>query len=222
MIETQESVEKDLQVFSVDRALMARAHAWTILDKIATAMQPGMREWDAVELTRRMIDDAGFEKHWHKPIVRFGSDTARGYDEPFANEIVLEAGDIFFVDIGPVWKGYESDVGKTFVLGDDSEKRRCAQDSELLWKEMRDAWKNQGMTGQALYEFGIEQAKEKGWLFKLEGANGHRLSEFPHQVYYKGNMTTVAWTPAPYLWMLEVQLVHPTRPFGAFFEDLLF
>jgi len=27
--------------------------------------------------------------------------------------------------------------------------------------------------------------------------------------------------PASGLWVLEIQLRHPTRPFGAFFEDLL-
>ncbi len=222
MFETQEKVERHALDFSKESALEARNQAWKVLEKIVQAIRPGMTEEAALSLARTTIDEAGFEKHWHKPIVRFGKDTVRGYSESFSGEILLQKEDIFFLDIGPVWKGYEADVGKTFVLGDDQEKRRCAEDSEMLWKEMRDAWKSRGLNGKALYEFGTSQAKEKGWVFKLDAANGHRLSDFPHHVYYKGNMTNISWTPAPYLWMLEVQLVHPTRPFGAFFEDLLF
>jgi hypothetical protein len=51
--------------------------------------------------------------------------------------------------------------------------------------------------------------------------SGHRLSEFPHAAHHKGALADAPFTPSPGLWMLEIQLRHPTRPFGAFYEDLL-
>jgi hypothetical protein len=50
---------------------------------------------------------------------------------------------------------------------------------------------------------------------------GHRLADFPHPAIHKGTLATTNYTPKTDLWVLEVQIRHPTRPFGAFFEDLL-
>jgi hypothetical protein len=50
---------------------------------------------------------------------------------------------------------------------------------------------------------------------------GHRLSEFPHSAYYDGTLAAVSIRPKPNLWVLEVQVRHPTKPIGGFFEDLL-
>ena len=49
----------------------------------------------------------------------------------------------------------------------------------------------------------------------------HRVSDFPHKVHYKGNLGDQDFTPAPNLWILEIQLRHPTENWGAFYEDLL-
>jgi hypothetical protein len=50
---------------------------------------------------------------------------------------------------------------------------------------------------------------------------GHRLSELPHSAYYDGTLAAVAIRSSPNLWVLEVQIKHPTKPFGGFFEELL-
>ena len=59
-----------------------------------------------------------------------------------------------------------------------------------------------------------------GWRLNLE-IRGHRLSDFPHAIYRAGDLGDFALCPAAGLWMLEIQIAHQTRPFGAFFEDLL-
>jgi methionyl aminopeptidase len=53
------------------------------------------------------------------------------------------------------------------------------------------------------------------------GLTGHRLSEFPHSAYYNGTLGAVSIRPSPNLWILEIQIRHPTKPIGGFFEDLL-
>jgi hypothetical protein len=47
------------------------------------------------------------------------------------------------------------------------------------------------------------------------------ISEFPHKAHYDGALIEQNFVPSPDLWILEIQLRHPTRPFGAFYEDLL-
>jgi hypothetical protein len=50
---------------------------------------------------------------------------------------------------------------------------------------------------------------------------GHRVSDFPHAIYKAGNLGDFEDCPDAGVWILEIQLAHPTRPFGSFYEDLL-
>ncbi|HEY0296511.1 MAG TPA: hypothetical protein VGC69_14380 [Bordetella sp.] len=59
-----------------------------------------------------------------------------------------------------------------------------------------------------------------GWKLNLD-MKGHRVGDFPHAIYKPGKLADLADTPSEGLWILEIQIAHPTRPFGAFYEDLL-
>ncbi len=60
-----------------------------------------------------------------------------------------------------------------------------------------------------------------GWRLNLD-IKGHRVCDFPHAIYRAGSLGDFGQCPATGLWILEIQIAHPTRPFGAFHEDLLF
>ena len=81
-------------------------------------------------------------------------------------------------------------------------------------------WVDDGLTGAALYQYAEETAQRLGWLLNLD-LTGHRLSEFPHSAHYGGTLQTVDFRPSDLRWVLEIQIRHPERQFGAFFEDLL-
>ncbi len=76
------------------------------------------------------------------------------------------------------------------------------------------------MNGQELYDFAIETAAGYGWKLNMD-LSGHRLSDFPHSAQYDGPLAEVTFRPNPNLWVLEIAIAHPERPFGAFYEDLL-
>src|SRR5215470_15499955 len=65
----------------------------------------------------------GIEDHWHKKIVRCGKNTLATYPRNPPNRII-EKDDILFIDLGPIVEGYEADIGRTYVLGDDPQKLR--------------------------------------------------------------------------------------------------
>ena len=76
------------------------------------------------------------------------------------------------------------------------------------------------MSGKALYDFAIEEAKAMGWELNMD-LSGHRISDFPHEAIYDGPMADVDFKPSALLWVLEIHIRHPEGLYGAFFEDML-
>jgi methionyl aminopeptidase len=157
---------------------------------------------------------------WHHIIVRFGPNTTKDFMEPSEKGVVLGPDDIFFIDIGPVDNGNEGDGADTFVFGSDPEHHKAKADAKGIWDEIREVWFTSQLTGRELYARAEEAAAARGWKLNLD-LSGHRLSEFPHSAHYDGPMAEVDFRPSPTLWVLEIAIIHPTSPFGAFYEDLL-
>lgn len=97
---------------------------------------------------------------------------------------------------------------------------RIARDVRTLFENTSAAWRAQGLTGTALYDYASRRAVEMGWELNLD-MNGHRLADFPHAAIHKGALAQAAFRPTSNLWVLEIQIRHPERPFSAFYEDLL-
>ncbi|NDG05259.1 MAG: hypothetical protein EB121_07950 [Alphaproteobacteria bacterium] len=55
--------------------------------------------------------------------------------------------------------------------------------------------------------------------FNLDPA-GHLIGAFPHRGWKEG-LNNFPEAVVPGTWILEIQVRHPTLPFGAFYEDLL-
>jgi Xaa-Pro aminopeptidase len=214
-------VEQTGREFDPSRILAARERTWEAVHAIAGRIHPGMAEEEARELADEVLAQLGSSKKWHKSWVRFGPNTLLPYGEPSRPGVVLGEDDLFFVDIGPVWDGYEGDCGATFVVGEDPEMRRCAEDGREIHALVAARWSEEGVSGAALYDYAAECAAARGWRLSLNEANGHRLSDFPHALYYKGPVAGLGFSPSPFRWVLEIQLQHPERPFGSFHEDLL-
>ncbi|MBF5013189.1 M24 family metallopeptidase [Burkholderia pseudomultivorans] len=206
--------------FSLDAMRHARTMTWKAVDMIAAAIRPGMRESEANALGRRILDDLGMDRIWHPVIVRFGENTLRTFKERSARDPVLADDDIFFIDLGAVWTKHEGDAGATFVYGDDADMRACADAARTIYGEVEQHWRTTGCGGIALYDFAAQRAEAHGFRLNLD-IKGHRVSDFPHAIYKAGNLGDFDAAPAAGLWILEIQIAHPTRPFGAFYEDLL-
>ena len=198
----------------------ARRQCWEAVRRAAAAITPGMSEQQAVDLMTRVLQQLGMERNWHPVVVRFGAGTLKIFKEPLDPTRVLQSNDIFFVDIGPIWQGHEGDVGDTFVVGNDPEMQACAEAARTLWQEVSARWRQDRLSGPALYAFAAERAQALGWRLNLD-IKGHRVSDFPHAIYKAGSLGDFSQCPATGLWILEIQIAHPTRAFGAFYEDLL-
>jgi Xaa-Pro aminopeptidase len=215
-IPTAENVGAD---FSRERMFAARERSWMALRDIAARILPGMNEADAATLAKEHLDAAGMQRIWHPSIVRFGANTLKTFRQPSVPDAILQDNDIFFIDLGPVFDGHEGDVGDTFVVGDDADMHACANAARELFTRTAARWR-EGVTGTALYAYADDEATAMGWRLNHE-TKGHRVGDYPHAVHKAGPLGQFDATPAPGLWILEVQIAHPSSPMGAFFEDLL-
>lgn len=198
----------------------AQAMSWRAVDRIAAAIRPGMRESEAHEIGETVLAELGMELSWHPLLVRFGQNTLKIFSDRTSGETVLGQDDIFFIDMGPVFHGHEGDAGATFTVGNDPEMRACAVAVKELFDRVRTIWADGNVRGGALYARAAEEARAMGWVLNLD-IRGHRVGDYPHSVHKGGSLGDFDAMPAPGLWILEVQIRHPTRPFGAFHEDLL-
>ncbi|HTU64565.1 MAG TPA: M24 family metallopeptidase [Steroidobacteraceae bacterium] len=205
-----------------DRAgmLEARRQTFIAIERIADQIRPGMRESEGLEIARTTLKDMGMLRGWHGIYVRFGENTLCTYNEKNPPDRVLREDDLFYVDIGPVYQKWEGDGGDTFVLGGDPEMHQAKRDVREVFERVREKWISERISGRALYEYAESVAATLGWVLYTEVA-GHRLADFPHKAFHSGPLAQVGFTPSADLWVLEIQIRHPTRPFGAFYEDLL-
>lgn len=206
--------------FDPQRMQRAREQTWAAVQGIHQRMRPGISEDEARAEAAEVFRELGMERLWHPVIIRIGANTTRIYRERSDPGVRLGENDIYFIDLGLVFEGHEGDAGDTFVTGHAPERQACAEAARELFHVVADAWRTQGLNGQALYRFAEQRAEAMGWRLNHQ-IKGHRVSDFPHSVHKAGDLGELAGRPSSGLWILEIQIAHPTEPYGAFYEDLL-
>ncbi|QJI38278.1 M24 family metallopeptidase [Pseudomonas sp. ADAK13] len=205
--------------YSLDGMLAAREQTVRALAAIADQLKVGMTTAQALQMASQTLQDMGASHTWHPTYIRFGDDTVRTPRQGVDLLRELRATDIAVVDLGPVWDGYEGDYGDTFVFGEHPLHDACVKALHQVFDETRDAW-HRGLTGRELYDFAEHSALSKGWRLERNLA-GHRIADFPHALFGQDKLAEVEIVPSEMVWVLEIQLCHPTLPIGAFFEDIL-
>ncbi len=206
--------------YNIDSMRYAQAMTWQAIDHLAQRIRPGMRESEARELGKQVLTDLDMQRIWHPLLVRFGANTLKAFNQRSESDPVLGEHDIFFIDMGAVWQGHEGDAGATFTTGNDPEMIACASAAKALFDRVQSRWKNDQVAGLELYRYAEEQAQTMGWRLNLD-IKGHRVSDFPHAVHRGGDLGDFEHCPNAGLWILEIQIAHPSKPYGAFYEDLL-
>ena len=206
--------------YSIDSMRHAQAKTWDAIRALAPLIKPGMRESEARALGKQVLEDLDTQRIWHPLLLRFGANTLKTFGERAKEDLVLGENDIFFIDMGAVWQGHEGDAGETFTTGNDPQMIACAAAAQTLFEVVQARWQQGRVTGLELYTYAEEQAQAMGWKLNLD-IKGHRVSDFPHSVHKGGDLGDFDLEPNAGLWILEIQIAHPTLPYGAFFEDLL-
>jgi Xaa-Pro dipeptidase len=181
------------------------------------------------QLAHRMY---GITCYWHKRIVRAGPNTLAPYDENPPNLTVAED-DIVFLDLGPVFEEWETDFGRTYVVGNDPLKKKlCCDITEAFAKGKRHFEEHPDITCAELYEHAQQLAQQAGWEYGGPIA-GHLIGVFPHEkipgdkitlyVHPKNpnRMRTLDASGRKRNWILEIHFVDRALQIGGFYEELL-
>jgi Xaa-Pro aminopeptidase len=196
-------------------------------------IRPGARESEINEeiyaLAGRMY---GISRYWHKRIVRAGRNTLAPYDENPPDLTVAED-DIVFLDLGPVFEEWETDFGRTYVVGNDPLKRKLCRDIEAAFATGKKYFhEREDITAAELYAFVQRLAEAAGWEYGGPIA-GHLIGVFPHEKI-AGDKVTLYVHPQNHgkmrlpdasgrkrHWILEIHFVDRASEIGGFYEELL-
>lgn len=175
----------------------------------------------------------GIETFWHKKIVRAGVNTLHPYNGNPADRVIQDD-DIVFLDFGPIYNGWEADLGRTYVIGNDPLKLKLKKDVEDAWQEANEWYARQtDITGAAYFHYLTDLSKKYGWEFGGD-IGGHIVGRFPHEQpddpadmgldVHPDNHSSI-FLPDKQgnkrHWILEIQFVDRINNIGAFFEQLL-
>tara|TARA_R110002072_G_scaffold64203_2_gene159378 strand:- start:224835 stop:225473 length:639 start_codon:yes stop_codon:yes gene_type:complete len=202
--------------FTLATLAQARELAFHCLKEINQRITVGINEDQGHKIIQEVCLENGSEKFWHPSKFRIASDTMKSFREVSEGKKKLEEGDLYFLDFGPVFLGHEADLGDTFQLGNLQFKNPAKEIFELL----KNQWKKRNLTGQELYHLGFQMAEDRGLIFNKKML-GHRISDFPHAIHYRGNLETCNKTPIAGAWVLEVHLIDEEKNCGYFYEDIL-
>lgn len=224
--------EKNRPGFRAENLLKAQARGWEGLRQLQAAIRVGMTEEEARREGERILKELGAKKHWHRVLVRFGANTLKKFNEASDAVEPLREGDVYFLDLGPVFEvdgiEYEADIGETFVVESASPqapehqvaKLELVEAARTIFRRVAGIWREESLSGAALYARAKEETEKLGYVLNPE-VDGHRVGDFPHQVFFRGGMGEIDFKPSAGVWILEIQIRHPHLPFGAFIEDLL-
>jgi Xaa-Pro aminopeptidase len=197
-------------------------------------LRPGRSELevdhDIFDLARAKF---GVQRHWHKRIVRAGPNTVKVYaDDP--PDRVIAADDTVYLDFGPVFGEWQADIGRSYALGDDPDKKRLVADLPRLFGIVQAHHRaSPDITGAELYAFAQKAAEGAGWLFGGTIA-GHIIKGEFSMPPPPGNTARNYIAPGndepmrlpdtldrARHWILEIHLTDRGRRFGGFYERLL-
>jgi len=215
-------IEQTGEKFSLEKYFAARHLCQQVVARIANQACVGMNEADGQSLIKTEFQKEGITKFWHPSKFRVNSETLKTFRELPDQNIRLAEGDLFFIDVGPIYEDHEADFGQTFILqpNQDNPYQDLAQVAQDVWQKTARQWSENSLTGEQLYTFAANEAQMRGCQLNPLMA-GHRLGDFPHALFSKDKLSGLTFSPLTHLWVLEIHVTHENLQRGAFFEDIL-
>ena len=203
----------------VEKTKHAAKVAGELLQEISNLIKPGISETEAKKKAVELYEKFGIKKNWHNPYIYFGTNTVLTFKDKSKEEKILQEEDIAYIDIGPIIDDVEGDIGHTLVFGNNDLFKELKSQSENIFNIACNYWKENNPTGIELYKYIYELTDKTGFLFNLNPA-GHLIGSFPHKGWKEG-LNTYPFIPEAGYWILEIQIRHPEKSYGAFYEAVL-
>jgi Xaa-Pro aminopeptidase len=190
MVKTEEEIAKIAEACKLADAC---------LEHVVRLIQPGVAEYDiGLEIEfffRRHKAGIGFP-----PIVASGPNSARPHARP--GERRLEIGDFITLDLGATLDGYNSDITRTFVVGNATDRHREIYDQVLKAEMAAIEAMVVGANGKDVDELARRILDEKGLAQYFGHSLGHGLGRSVHDAG-RLHFTTDQPLEAGQVWTIE-------------------
>lgn len=176
LVEAIRMVKDEGELAVMRRAAAIADEAFTyILGRIL----PGVAEREiALELEFKMkrlgADDLAFD-------IIVASGVRSSLPHGRASEKLIEAGDLVTMDFGAVYQGYCSDMTRTVMVGEPSDKQREIYEIVLEAQKRGVAACRAGMTAKELDEVCRGYIREKGYAEQFGHGTGHGVGRYIHE-----------------------------------------
>ncbi|NBG88789.1 M24 family metallopeptidase [Isachenkonia alkalipeptolytica] len=173
------SVKTNEEIYKIQEAAKITDNAY---EHIIKKIQPGMREIEVALDLEYFMKTQGASKVSFDIIVASGHRSALPHG--VASEKTLEKGDMVTIDFGCVYQGYCSDMTRSFVLGQATEKQKEVYHTVLEAQNTALAAVKPGKTGKELDEIARSIITNKGYGKYFGHGLGHgvglEVHELPH------------------------------------------
>ena len=155
------------------------------IKEIAALVREGWTERQAARLLNTYLRDCGVHTFFHEAFAWFGERTRftgiRRYRDFLPSERVLREGEVFILDVAPIYKGYMCDIGFTASLGPNPLGDRAKAFLEKLRREIP-GWFDGRRRGEEIWNLIDERIGEAGYdnihekyPFSVLGHRVHRI-----------------------------------------------
>jgi Xaa-Pro aminopeptidase len=162
-------------------ALIAEAAriATTALERVVPMLRPGLSELEVAGILEKALRDEGSEEAPFPPIVASGPRAALPHAR--ASKRVIERGDFLLLDFGAQYKGYCSDVTRTFVVGAATDEQRDVYSIVQEANRIASGSVKAGMTGVAADTLARSYIERRGHGAAFGHGLGHGLGLEVHE-----------------------------------------
>jgi Xaa-Pro dipeptidase len=149
--------------FKEEIALMeeAGAIAEAVTQTAIDAIAPGVRETEvAAEAMRTLYRLGGEMAHVSTPFVASGEHMSP--PNRLCSDKIIREGDLVFIDIGAMWSGYFSDIGRTVICGRPNRRQQEVYTTVYETLEAGRAAMRPGNTNEDVADAIVAAARERG------------------------------------------------------------
>ncbi|MCS7112733.1 MAG: M24 family metallopeptidase [Nitrososphaerota archaeon] len=106
--------------YEVELIAKAAEIACKAMDRVADMLEPGVSEWELAVEAEYIMRKMGAESPAFQTIVASSASSSKPHVKPSSRRI--EGDDVVVADLGATYKGYRSDLTRTFLLGSFKQK----------------------------------------------------------------------------------------------------
>lgn len=176
LVESLREIKEDSEVETIQKAIKITEFAF---EEILNFIKPGVSEIEVANKLDFLMREKGASGVSFDTIVASGKRSAMPHG--VASDKKIENGDMITLDFGCYYKGYVSDMTRTFSLGDPGEElkkiHQIVLDANLKVTEVAKA----GVTGKALDDIARDYIKEKGYGEAFGHSTGHGIGLEVHE-----------------------------------------